>query len=188
MIVATARTFPMTDLYDVATELTSLGTGEALVTVISPRGVPTPTVHCVMRPPRSRMAQLDPAAFGAVVAESRLVAEYLTDVDPQSAREMLTARMAEAQATAAQAQTAKSQADVWAEIQAKARAEGQVQARSRPRAASPARSSSGGSGGFDLEEAAKLGTRVLTSSTTNTLLRGLFGTLTGTPARRRRRR
>lgn len=44
----------------------------------------------------------------------------------------------------------------------------------------------GGSGGLDWGEAAKLGTRVLTSSTTNTLLRGIFGTLTGSPARRRR--
>ena len=189
MIEATARTFPITDLYDVATELTSMGTGEGLVTVLSPRGVPTPTVHCIIRPPRSLMAQLDPAAFAAVIGASKLVPDYATDVDPQSAKEMLTARMAEAQAqaqaTQAQTQTAKSQADVWAEIQAKARSEGKAQARSAPRSSGR---QAGGSGGFDLEEAAKLGTRVLTSSTTNTLLRGLFGTLTGTPARRRRRR
>jgi uncharacterized protein len=194
MIVATSRTFPMTDLYDVATELTSLGTGEALVTVLSPRGVPTPTVHCIMRPPRSLMAQLDPAAFEAALAASKLVAEYVTDVDPQSAKEMLAARMAEAQgqaqAGATRAQTAKSQEDVWTEIQARARAEGQAAARSRPRSSVRTRSAPGessGSGGLDWGEAAKLGTRVLTSSTTNTLLRGIFGTLTGTPARRRRR-
>ena len=38
----TARTFPMTEFYDVEKTITSLGTGEALVTVLSPRGVPTP--------------------------------------------------------------------------------------------------------------------------------------------------
>lgn len=170
-IEATARTFPITELYDIATELTSLGTGEGLVTVLSPKGVPTPTVHCIMQPPKSLMAQLDPAAFGAVVAASKLVPEYATDVDPQSAREMLAARMQEAQAQAAQAQAQAAQAQAQAATASAGRA---------------GRRPSGGSDGFDLGDAAKLGTRVLTSSTTNTLLRGLFGALTGSPARRRR--
>jgi hypothetical protein len=198
MIDATARTFPITKLYDVATELTSLGTGEGLVTVLGPNGVPTPTVHCVMRPPRSLMAQLDPATFGAVVAASKLVPEYATDVDPVSAKEMLTVRMQQAQGQAvaaqAQAQAAKTQAQIEKEYERQAaasqrayekaqadaaRAEGRAQARAR---------SGGSGGGLDWGEAAKIGTRVLTSSTTNTLLRGIFGTLTGSPARRTRRR
>jgi DNA helicase HerA-like ATPase len=164
MIDATARTFPTSTLYDIAKELTSLGTGEGLVTVLSPKGVPTPTVHCVMRPPRSLMAQLDPAAFTAIVSSSRLVGEYGTDVDPQSAKEMLAARMQEAQA---------------AQTQAQAPARSPSAGRAAPR-------QSAGGGGFDLGQAAKLGTRVLTSSTANTLLRGIFGALTGSPARRRR--
>jgi uncharacterized protein len=197
MIDATARTFPMTQLYDVAAELTSLGIGEGLVTVLSPRGIPTPTVHCIMRPPRSLMAQLDPAAFAAVIGASKLVPEYATDVDPQSAKEMLAARMAEAQAQAeaasAQAQAAKSQADVWAQIQARARSEGAARARTTPRSkggtGSRSRTTAGSGGsadGFDLGDAAKIGAKILTSSTTNTLLRGIFGTLAGTPSRRRR--
>ena len=180
MIQATARTFPMTDLYNVQTELTSLGTGEGLVTVLSPRGVPTPTVHCVMRPPRSLMAQLDPNAYGAIIAASKLVPEYGTDVDPQSAKEMLQARMAQAQAQAQQVPAAGA-GGPWGDIEASARSQGRAQARSQGRA------SSRGGAGMDIEEAAKLGTRILTSSTTNTLLRGIFGTLTGTPAKRRRR-
>jgi transcription initiation factor TFIID subunit TAF12 len=134
--------------------------------------VPTPTVHCIMRPPRSLMAQLDQATFTAMVSSSKLVGEYATDVDPQSAKEMLAARMQEAQAAQAQAQ-----------------AQEQAQTQARRGAASAGRAAprrSAGSGGFDLGDAAKLGTRVLTSSTTNTLLRGIFGALTGSPARRRR--
>ncbi len=172
MIEATARTFPTSTLYDIATELTSLGTGEGLVTVLSPKGVPTPTVHCIMRPPQSLMAQLDQATFTALVSSSKLVGEYATDVDPQSAKEMLAARMQEAQAAQAQAQ-----------------AQEQAQTQARRGAASAGRAAprrSAGSSGFDLGDAAKLGTRVLTSSTTNTLLRGIFGALTGSPARRRR--
>jgi len=178
MIVATSRTFPTTALYDVAAELTSLGIGEGLVTVLGPKGVPTPTVHCVMRPPRSLMAQLDPAAFGAIVSSSRLVGEYAQDVDPQSAKEMLAGRMKEAQATQAQAQAQEEAQDWWNA--------GSTGRSGRRQSSGSGRRQGGGSGGFDLGEAARLGTRVLTSSTTNTILRGIFGALTGSPARRRR--
>ena len=54
----TARTFPMTDRYDVEKTLTSLGIGEALVTVLSPRGVPTPLAATRLLPPDSLMAPL----------------------------------------------------------------------------------------------------------------------------------
>ena len=55
----TARTFPMTDFYDVEKTITSLGTGEALVTVLSPRGVPTPLAATRLLPPDSLMAPVD---------------------------------------------------------------------------------------------------------------------------------
>src|SRR5207342_1361786 len=61
----TARTFPMTDFYDVERQITSLGIGEALVTVLSPKGVPTPVVHTRLRAPRASMEpapDLDAAA------------------------------------------------------------------------------------------------------------------------------
>ncbi len=171
MITATARTFPTTTDYDVAKELVSLGTGEALVTVLSPRGVPTPTVHAVVRPPRSLMAQIDPAAFGVIVAGSALAAKYAADADPQSAREMLAARL---QAQAAPAQAAPPQPTWSVSVPPPG---GRPSGRGRaPGGRTPSRSSAGG---FDLGDAAKLGTRVLTSSTTNTIVRGLFGVLLG---------
>ena len=49
----TARTFPTTTHYDVEKTITSLGTGEALVTVLSPRGVPTPLAATRLLPPDS---------------------------------------------------------------------------------------------------------------------------------------
>jgi len=214
MIDATARTFPITKLYNVATELTSLGIGEGLVTVLGPNGVPTPTVHCVMRPPRSLMAQLDQAAFGAIVSASKLVTEYAVDVDPQSAKEMLTVRMAQAQTQAAAAQVqaqaqaaaAKTQAQIekqyakqaadsqraYEKAQADAaRAEARDEARASQRSRRPVGGyydGGGSGGGFDLGQAAKIGAKVIGSPAANTLLRGIFGTLTGSPARRTRRR
>ena len=59
----TARTFPTTTFYDVEKTITSLGTGEALVTVLSPRGVPTPLAATRLLPPDSSMT---PARSGPV--------------------------------------------------------------------------------------------------------------------------
>ena len=61
----TARTFPMTEFYDVEKTITSLGTGEALVTVLTPRGVPTPLAATRLLPPDSLMAPMPPDEFAA---------------------------------------------------------------------------------------------------------------------------
>ncbi len=99
----TARTFPITKFYDVEETLTSLGIGEAFVTVLSPRGVPTPLAATRLIPPDSMMAGLDPATFQGMVAASPLQAKYGTSIDRQSAHEMITARIQAARTAAAQA-------------------------------------------------------------------------------------
>jgi hypothetical protein len=87
VVKATAETFPTTDLYDVEEELTQLGIGEALVTGLGPKGIPTPTVRTMLRPPMSLMAQLDAAAFGAVVSASSIAPRYASDEQGRSAEE-----------------------------------------------------------------------------------------------------
>jgi len=99
----TARTFPITSHYDIAQTITSLGIGEALVTVLSPRGVPTPVAATRLLPPDSLMAALPDADFQARVAAGSLKAKYGTPVDRQSAYEILTARIEAAKAAAAAA-------------------------------------------------------------------------------------
>ncbi|HET6381466.1 MAG TPA: helicase HerA-like domain-containing protein [candidate division Zixibacteria bacterium] len=89
VVRATAKTFPVSEFYDVERELTQLGIGEALVTALNPKGVPTPTVRTLMRPPMSLMAQLEPAAFTAVVAASGIAPKYANDLDPESAAEAI---------------------------------------------------------------------------------------------------
>ncbi len=93
-LAATVRTFPRTDLFDLKATLTSLGIGEAVVTVLDPRGVPTPVFPTRMIPPRSRMGPLTPDELQADISQSDLLAEYGKAVDRESAREMLAARMA----------------------------------------------------------------------------------------------
>ena len=90
---ATVRTFPRTEFYDLAETLTSLGIGEAIVTVLDPRGVPTPVVATRLIPPASRMGPLTPEELQADVRQSDLLAEYGKSIDRESAREMLAARL-----------------------------------------------------------------------------------------------
>jgi DNA helicase HerA-like ATPase len=96
---ATVKTYPKSDFYDVATLLTSMGIGEAAVTILSESGVPTPVVHTRLDPPRSRMGPTD--NVDAAAKASPLYAKYGTRVDNQSARELLAARMAPPPASSA---------------------------------------------------------------------------------------
>jgi uncharacterized protein len=88
---ATVSTFPTTDLYDLEELLTQLGTGEAVVTILSESGAPTPVVHTRLRGPLARMAPADDID-GAAKA-SPLYAKYGTRADRQSAHELLAERM-----------------------------------------------------------------------------------------------
>ncbi len=91
---AAARTFPKTDFYNIEETLTTLGTGEALVTVLGSTGIPTPPFATRMVPPASRMGPLADAEFAAKLAASPQVRAYAQAVDRDSAREMLSRRMA----------------------------------------------------------------------------------------------
>ncbi|MBA2635038.1 MAG: DUF853 family protein, partial [Chloroflexi bacterium] len=91
-----ARTFPMTDFYDVEETMTSLGIGEALVTVLSPRGVPSPLAAVRILPPDSLMAPIAEADFLARVAASPMTFKYATAIDRQSAHEIIQGRLATA--------------------------------------------------------------------------------------------
>jgi DNA helicase HerA-like ATPase len=106
---ATVSTFP-TSGYDLDELLTQLGIGEAVVTVLSENGAPTPVAWTRLRPPQSLMGPTDPAAMTAAVAASPLQAEYGTSVDRESAYERLAAKLAPAPAApvAAPAPTAAS--------------------------------------------------------------------------------
>ena len=99
----TVRTFPMTEYFDTAERLVSLGIGEALVTVLAPNGVPTPLAPTRLVPPDSLMAALPPDQLQARILSGTLYTKYDETIDPQSAHEIITARLLSAQAAAAQA-------------------------------------------------------------------------------------
>ena len=89
---ATVSTFP-TSGYDLAQVLPALGIGEAVVTVMSERGAPTPVAWTKVRAPQSLMAPSDPAVLAAAVAASPLQSRYGQAVDRESAYERLNARL-----------------------------------------------------------------------------------------------
>src|SRR3954466_2846838 len=93
-------TYPHT-AYDMEKLLTSLGIGEAVVTVLSDRGVPTPVAWTRMKAPNSLMDPSSPATMDAVIAASTLRTKYADVLDRESAYEKLTARLQAAPAAPA---------------------------------------------------------------------------------------
>ena len=93
-LTKTVKTYPKTDVYDLETALTSLGIGEAIVTVLSEVGAPTPVAWTRMRAPRSLMGAIGDDAIAAAAKASPLQAEYGQTVDRESAYERLTAKAA----------------------------------------------------------------------------------------------
>ncbi|GAA1937621.1 hypothetical protein GCM10009775_32070 [Microbacterium aoyamense] len=179
---ATVGTYPKSG-YDLERTLQELGTGEAIVTVMSEKGAPTPVAWTRLRAPQGLMSPTPDPAIDAAVKASVLLAKYGTAIDRESAREILTAKMkaADDAAAAEEAALAKAKADAeFAKQQAaidkaQAAADKKAQAeyeRLLKKTAGTSRTSS---------RAPKSGIeQVLNSKSTQTILsgviRGIFGT------------
>ena len=196
------RTFPTTEFYDVEETLTSLGTGEALVTVLSARGVPTPLAATRLLPPDSMMAPVDAATFQNLVAASPLQAKYGMTIDRESAYERITARLTaarQAAATAAQeaatragldpttstglddmtpAQQEREIARQQREVEA-AQKRAEREAEQQRRAEEKAAAASARARQRSIDSAVRTGGRVISSRLGQDIIRGVFGTLFG---------
>ena len=102
----TVRTYPKSEFYDLEKLLTEVGIGEAAVTILSERGVPTPVVHTRLRAPRSSMETVP--GVDAAAKASPLYAKYGTRLERESAHEQLAARVEQAAVAASPAPAAKS--------------------------------------------------------------------------------
>lgn len=96
VIKQTAENYPETDFYKTEDLITQLGTGEALVTILNEKGIPTPLVHCMIRPPQSRMDILSDMEIDALVSKSKIASKYNQVIDNVSAYEILTEKLEEA--------------------------------------------------------------------------------------------
>lgn len=110
---ATVDTFPSSPL-DLLKVLPGLGTGEAIVTVLDPKGRPTPVAPTRLWAPAAVMGPSSPGAVSSCLAASPFMAKYKDPVDPESAFELLAARV---EAEKAAAETAKEQAEAEKEAE-----------------------------------------------------------------------
>ena len=164
-----ADTFRPNPDFDCAKAITQLGTGEALVSTLEDKGVPSMVERTLIRPPASRLGPITPQERQQVMAQSPVAGQYDKTVDRESAFEMLQKKAAESASAAEQ--------------QKQAPATGRRR-RTTAAPAGPSRASVTGSGGRSsgrqtvAEAAIKSVVRSVGSSIGRALVRGILGSLT----------
>lgn len=88
-----AENYPTSDYYDTKEVLTQLGIGEAFISVLNEKGIPTPLARTMLRAPMSRMDVLTDKELSNVISNSRLYYKYNKDLDRDSAYELLNEKI-----------------------------------------------------------------------------------------------
>jgi DNA helicase HerA-like ATPase len=96
MIKLTAENYPLSDYYKTDEVLTSLGIGEALISGLNEKGVPTPLAATLLSAPKSRMDILNTNEIDELIGSSKLIPKYNETIDRESAYEMLSEKLSEA--------------------------------------------------------------------------------------------
>lgn len=96
-IKMTAENYPISEYYKTDKVLTQLGIGEAFVTALNEKGIPTPLAATMLRAPMSRMDILSDDEINSIIAKSKLAKKYNETIDRESAYEILVAKIKEAQ-------------------------------------------------------------------------------------------
>lgn len=108
-IKQTADNYPISEYYKTDVVLTSLGIGEALVTALNEKGIPTPLAATMMRAPMSRMDILTDNEINEINANSKLVKKYSEILDRESAYEMLNKKIETVEKAAEEQQQQESE-------------------------------------------------------------------------------
>ncbi|MEL6926016.1 MAG: helicase HerA-like domain-containing protein, partial [Bacteroidota bacterium] len=102
-----AQNYPISEYYKTDELLTKLGIGEALVSALNEKGIPTPLVHTLLRAPQSRMDVLTDTEINEIIGESKIIKKYNEVIDRESAYEILKEKIEQAQAEENQAELKK---------------------------------------------------------------------------------
>lgn len=159
----TIKTFPKSDFYDMEQQFTQLGTGQAFITVLNEKGIPTETVVTHLAPPASVMGPLSEQEYQQLLNNSDMYRKYKDAIDPQSAYELLEARMKQYEDQ--QQESAK-----------------QTRTTSVPRQTSGRRATRKEKSTFDQVVGSPMAKQI-----GRELVRGVFGVLFGTSSRRSKR-
>jgi len=103
-----AENFPETEFYKTEDIITQLGIGEALITLLNEKGIPTQLVHTMLCPPASRMDVLTESEIAKIVSDSKIARKYNEETDEISAYEMLTQKLEAASQNAEEAEETKT--------------------------------------------------------------------------------
>ena len=160
-VKAAAQTFRQNPTFDTEKAITELGVGEALVSVLDEKGVPTMVERTLIRPPSGKLGPVDPAVRDSLVRNSPIYGEYDKAIDRESAYEILQKRAEKRQAAA--------------EAEAGRKAEEKEQ-RSAERASKPSRRSDSTTDRFVKNVAGSVG-RQVGAVVVRQLVRGLLGGL-----------
>ncbi len=104
-----AQNYPLSEYYDVENLITELGIGEAFVTALNEKGIPTPLAHTLLRAPQSRMDVLTPGEIDDILRKSNIIRKYNEVIDRESAYEILNGKIEEAATEEHQAEIQKQQ-------------------------------------------------------------------------------
>ncbi|MBK9272223.1 MAG: DUF853 family protein [Saprospiraceae bacterium] len=88
-----AENYPETNFYNVSKIITELGIGEALVTALNEKGIPTALVHTMLRAPESRMDVLKEDEILSIVRKSEIAGYYNEQINRESAEEILSKKL-----------------------------------------------------------------------------------------------
>jgi len=168
----TVKTFPRSEFYEMEQQFTQLGTGQAFITVLNEKGIPTETVVTHLAPPASVMGPVSEVEYQKLLDASDFYQKYKDAVDPQSAFEMLDARMK-------QKQDEQDQQDKQDEQDEQDKQDEQEVKRGKSRSTSNRREKSTFEEVISSPVAKQVGRE---------LVRGVFGVLFGTTTRRSTRR
>ena len=92
-IKLTAENYPDSKYYDTKEVLTSLGIGEALISALNEKGIPTPLARTMLRAPMSRMDILTPSELATQIGKSKIAKKYNEEIDRESAYEILNGKI-----------------------------------------------------------------------------------------------
>ena len=185
-IRAAARSFRVNESFDTETVLQELATGEALVSVLDEKGIPSIVERANILPPKSSMNAVEPAVIGTVLATSPLLQKYAAALDRESAYEILTAKAEEAAKEAEEAARLKeeekqriaAEKQRAAEEKAKAAEERRIAAEQRAKEREQAQKKAAARKKTSvMEKAASSAMNTIGREVGKQLIRGLFGTL-----------
>ena len=178
-VKAAATTFRANPGVDVATVITELKVGEALVSLLQPDGAPAPVQRTLIKPPSSRVGPVTPDERKTMIETDAIGSKYDELIDRESAEEILKAKSDEAAAAAAEVQ-AKTEADKQAAADAKAaavqaKADAQAQLAAQRQAAADARAAANNPWNKAMTSATRSAGSALGRAVTNQVTKAVFG-------------